>query len=195
MAKKFIGADFKTPLVRISYAQGLTKANDDGKHAVTLIIPNADLAPFRNAVAEVVVGEWGEKGRERFKAELIKNPILAGDSKNARNKQTGELNPGMGPDVSFIRPWSKNPVKCFDQNVLPMDGADVKSGWWGYAALTPFAWHNSEQGDGVGFWISMWQHIKEDETFGGGAPDPDKFFEKVQTSAGNSASDASGFFD
>ncbi len=109
----------------------------------------------------------------------------------------------MGPDVSFIRPWSKDPIKCFGPDVLPMDGKDIKSGWWGYAVLTPFAWHNEEQGDGVGFWISMWQHIKEDEVIGGGREtDPNKFFEneKIDTSdgegdSGSSDGDASSLFD
>ena len=198
MAKMFIGENFRSPLARISYAQGLWKVNDDGKHAVTLIIPNADLGPVKEAVANAVVNQWGEKGKDRFKNGLIKNPIIPGDSKSARNKQTGELNPGMGPDVSMIRPWSKNPIKCFGPDVLPMDAAGVMSGWWGYAVLTPFCWHNAEQGDGVGFWISMWQHIKEDETFGGSdSANPDAFFEKVSTSpAGSAASGgASDMFD
>jgi hypothetical protein len=193
MAKMFIGENLKTPLARISYAQGLGKVNDDGKYAVTLIFPNADLGPIKTAVANVVTNQWGEKGVERFKNGLIKNPIIAGDSKSARNKQSGDLNPGMGPDVSFIRPWSKQPIKCFGPDVLPMDAADVRSGWWGFGVLTPFAWHNPEQGDGVGFWISMWQHIKEDETFGGGAPSPDSFFEKVATSAPPAGGAASMF--
>jgi hypothetical protein len=198
MAKMFIGENFRSPLARISYAQSLYKPNTDGKHMPSLIVPNTNLAALKEAVATVVVGEWGDKGKERFKNGLIKNPIIPGDGKSARNKQTGELYPGMGPDVSFIRPWSKNPIKCFGPDVLPMDPSDVKSGWWGYAVLTAFAWHNAEQGDGVGFWISMWQHIKEDETFGGSdSANPDAFFEKVkvEASASKAAGGASDMFD
>ncbi len=181
MPKNYIGENFRSPLARISYAKGLYEMNEDGKHSVTLIFPKTELAPIQQAVADVVLNEWGEKGIQRFKDGLIKNPILDGTSKSARNKTSGDLHPGMGPDVCFIRPWSKKPVKCFGPDVLPMDASDVKAGWGGHAVLTPFAWHNSEQGDGVGFWISMWQHIKEDEVLGGGEPDPNKMFEKVAT--------------
>lgn len=180
--KMYIGEDFKTSLARISYANGLYTPRDD-KHSVTLIYPKSDIAALQNAVADVVKNEWSEKGIERFKKGLIKNPILAGDGKSAHDKE-GNLRDGMGPEVVFIRPWSKDPIKCFGPDVLPMDAKDVKSGWWGYPVLTPFAWHNDEQGDGVGFWISMWQHIKEDEVFAGSREaDPDKFFqkEKVET--------------
>lgn len=188
MAKSnmFIGEDFRTPLVRISYAKALHTADDNDKFSPTLIIPNADLGPFQQAIATCVKGQWGEKGPERFKNELIKNPILKGDSKSARNKETGEFKPGMGPDVSFIRPWSKNPIKTFGPDVLPMDAKEIESGWYGYAVVTPFCWHNAEQGDGISFWISMWQHIRGTEAdiiaSGSGTKDPNAFFAKETVS-------------
>lgn len=195
--KKYIGSDFKPGLARISYANGLYSPNDNGKHMPSLIFPKSEVKPLQDAVADVVMNEWGEKGVERFKKGLIKNPILEGDGKSAHDKD-GNLRDGMGPDVVFIRPWSKDPIKCFGPDVLPMDAKDIKSGWWGYPVLTPFAWHNDEQGDGVGFWISMWQHIKEDEVFAGGREsDPDKFFqkEKVETDGdGDASSGAGGLF-
>ena len=203
MAKSYIGPDFTSPLCRISYAFGLHKAKEGknpgekAKHSVTLILPKTSLLPVQKAVANVVENEWGEKGVERFKKGLIKNPIIAGDSKSAFDAE-GDLRPGMGPDVAMIRPWSLRPVACFSPKVLPMDAKDIQSGWWGHAVLTPFAWHNDEQGDGVGFWISMWQHVKEDEVLGGdGNKDPKAFFERVDTGddedvSGGDASDMFG---
>lgn len=182
------------PLARISYTPGLWKANDDGKYSVTLIWPKTELKLLQSKVAEVITNQWGEKGVDRFKKGLIKNPILDGDGKSAMNKKTGELNPGMGPDVKFIRPWSKSAIKCFGPNGLPMDAQDIKSGWWGYPVLTAFAWHNAEQGDGVGFWISMWMHAKEDEVLGpdSSGGDPSKFFDTVQTGDDGGASVGAG---
>lgn len=197
MSKMYIGENFKTPLVRISYAMALHKVDDNGKHSPTLIIPKADLGPVQQAVADAVKGQWDEKGIERFKKGLIKNPIIDGESKSAHNKQ-GELKSGMGPDVVMIRPWSKNPIKTFGPDVLPMDAKEVQSGWWGYAVLTAFCWHNVEQGDGVSFWINMWQHVKEDEVIGGGgfAANPEDYFskEKVETS-GDGETGAGGAAD
>lgn len=197
--KMFIGEQFKAGLARISYAPGLYTPSDKGRFMVTLIFPKTGLAPLQNAVAATVKGEWGDKGVERFKNGMIKNPILPGDGKSARDNDTGELKPGMGSDVAFIRPWSNNAIPCFDPKVLPMDAKTIYSGWWGYPVLQAFAWNNAENGDGVGFWISMWQHIKEDEVIGGGGgrANPDAFFEKIATEDDAGAapvSDASGMF-
>lgn len=182
---------FTSPLVRISYAMGLFKPreNDKGveRYGVTLIVPKDAVGALRDAVAQVVTGEWGDKGVERFKKGLIKNPILAGDGKEAHDKD-GSLRPGLGADVFFIRPTSNDPVKCFDQNVLPMDAKDVVSGHWGRAVLNAYAWHHDSNGDGVSFGINMWQHVKEDESLGGGSRDPGDFFQKEGVATGDNSS-------
>ena len=113
-------------------------------------------AELEKRVAETIVAEWGPKGIEKAKAGLIKSPFLAGDGKEARNKQSGELHPGMGPDVFFIRPsankdrppavWWKDPNKQEDETT-------VYSGCYGKAILNCFAWHNDKSGDGVSFGI------------------------------------------
>ena len=196
------------PLMRTSFARNMFQGreNDSGveKFGVTLILPKADAAGLRTLqemVAEVVKGEWGEKGLERFKNGLIKNPILDGNGKEAHNKTSGELNAGMGPDVVFIRPTSNERVKVFDANVLPILDADgCPSGSWGIPVLNAFAWHNAQNGDGVSFGISMFQVTKvaegDDVLGGGGSANPDAFFETVATSSdGNASGGAAGLFD
>lgn len=197
---KFRTQPITSPLCRISYAMGLhsPKQNDQGndKYNVTLIFPKDQLSILQKAVADCVVGEWGDKGVERFKKGLIKSPILDGDSKSAHDKE-GNLKAGMGPDVFFIRPSSNDPIKCFDARVQPMDARDIKSGYWGKAALNCFAWHNAQNGDGVSFGINMFQFIKEDEILGGdGGADPTAMFavETVDTS-GEGPSGAGGAGD
>ncbi len=140
--------DTALPLCRISYANGLhtNRPNERGepRYSITLIFPKTGMTLLKTKVAEVIRGEWGDKGVERFKTGLIKNPILDGAGKEARNKSTGELNAGMGEDVVFIRPWSTKPIPVFGPDARPMDPKDVQSGWWGYPVLTSFAWHNSQ---------------------------------------------------
>lgn len=196
------------PLMRISYAQGLWKARaaEEGgkeKHSVTLIVPKTDVAKLVEKVKECVEGEWGERGLQRLKDGLIKSPILPGDGPQAKNRQTGELKAGMGPDVMFIRPQANKeyPPKVFGPDSLPMDPKDIKSGWWGYPVLNVFAWHNSQNGDGVSFGLNMWMHAKEDEVLGGdGGGNPTDFFAAVQAgadeggSSGNSGGGAADMF-
>ncbi len=206
--KKFYRTDaVKGPLMRTSYAQSLRKGreNDQGvmKFGCTLILPKADaegMKKLQAMIAEVVKGEWGDKGVERFKAGLIKNPILPGDGKEARNKETGEIHPGLGADFVFIRPTSNEAVKTFNAKVLPASKEEIISGHWGYAAMNAYAWHNAENGDGVSFGISMFQFVKPDEVLGGegAGRDPNAFFETVQTEGGGSVTGgagAGGMFD
>lgn len=183
----------KGPLMRVSYAQSLftgrEQKKDDGSTKIefgaTFILPKSDAAGVKflqGLVAECVTGEWSEKGIERFKNGLIKNPILAGDGKEARHKETGEIHPGLGPDVVFIRAKSNQRVKVFTPDVLPAEEADCPSGYWGYPVLNCYSWHNPKNGDGVSFGISMFQVVRADEVLGGsGSANPDDFFEKVST--------------
>lgn len=194
----------KGPLMRISYAQSLRKGreNDNGvmKYGCTLILPKADEAGMKmlqSMVAECVQNEWGEKGIERFKQGLIKNPILPGDGKEARNKTSGEINPGLGPDFVFIRPSSNEAVKVFNREVVPAADEEIISGHWGYPVLNAYSWHHPTNGDGVSFGLSMLQIVKEDEALGGGARDPNDFFNTVKSEGGADLGDAGagGMFD
>lgn len=180
--------DFKTDLCRLSFAQSLFKARvmEEGKPAKfggTLIFPKSAKAKMEKIVADTIVAEWGPKGLEKAKAGLIKSPFLAGDGKEARNKQSGDLHPGMGPDVFFIRVqanadrppaiWWKSP------NVQETE-ANVYSGCYGKAILNCFAWHNDKSGDGVSFGIQGFQKHSEGERLGGsGAVDPEKWNETI----------------
>ena len=178
----------KSPLMRISYAFGLfkpqkdDKGNETEKYATTLILPKTDTAGLKllqGMVAEAVMGQWGEKGIEKFKKGLIKSPILDGASKAGMDKE-GEAKPGMGPEVVLIRPITYRKPKVFNAAVMPASEEEVKSGYWGYAALNALCWHNPSNGDGVSFGIDMFQVVKADEVLGGGGgADPEKFFEAV----------------
>lgn len=198
----------KGPLMRVSFARNLRYGRDlkkdDGttkmEFGCTLILPKADGAGMKflqGMVAEVIRGEWGDRGVERFKTGLIRNPILAGDGKEARNKESGEINPGFGTDVVFIRAKSNEIVPVFNAKVAPAADEEIVSGHWGYPVLNAFAWHHPTNGDGVSFGISMFQFVKADDVLGGErVSDPNKFFEHVDMGDGGaSAGDASSMFD
>lgn len=191
---------FKSPLMRIAFAQGLftprPSVRDDGstieKYDCTLILPLSDkegLAVLQKAVAEVVLAQWGEKGVERFQKGFIKNPILRGDGKEAHDKE-GNLRAGLGPDVCFVRAGSGKKPGVYDQNILPAKEEDVRSGYWGYAGLNAYAWHNAKNGDGVSFGIDMFQVVKPDDILGGsGRVDPAALFDKIRMDVEQSKQD------
>ena len=182
--------DFKTPECRLSYARDLFKAreqkNDDGstrvKYGCTLIFPKSALPVLENMVAKVIVDEWGEKGIARAKQGMIKSPFLAGDGKEARNKTTGELHAGMGPDVFFIRPTANSDrppqVRYKDPNLQETE-TTVYSGCYGKAVVHFYAWHHDKSGDMVGCGISMFQKLRDGEHLGGGPVEAEKWMESV----------------
>ena len=179
--------DFKTELGRLSYAQSLFKAraNEGGgapKFGCTLIFPKSYRPTLEKIVAKVITDQWGPTGMDRAKKGLIKIPFLAGDGKEAHSKKTGELNPGLGPDVFFIRPtanedrpprvWWKDPNKQETEDT-------VYSGCHGKAILNAFAW-SAASGDGVSFGILGFQKLQEGERLGGsGGIDPEKWSETI----------------
>jgi len=179
--------DFKTPLCRIAFAGSLFKprAQQEGgveKYGCTLIFPKScDRSALDNAVKGVIVAQWGDKGLERAKAGLIKSPFLDGGGKEARNKKTGELHPGFGPDVFFLRVQSvRAPVVRWKSEHIPATAEEVYSGCYGKAVLNAFAWNNPQNGDGISFGIQFFQKIQEGERLGGsGGVDAGKWMESV----------------
>jgi len=191
MAKFARSEDFKTPTCRISFAQNLfkarkasTDANAKEKYGCTLIFPKSAKAALAKHVEKVIVDQWGEKGLERAKAGLIKSPFLAGDGKEARNKETGDLHPGMGADVFFIRCTSNNaPAVRYKSPNIPATEEEVFSGCYGFAVLNVFAWNNPQNGDGVSFGVQYFQRTggtEDDRLAGSGSFNADKYFEKIE---------------
>lgn len=181
--------DFKTPTCRLSYAQTLFKAraaknSTTKKFGATLIFPKSALPELEKHVAGVIRDEWGEKGLQRAANGAIRSPFLAGDGKEARNKETGDLHPGLGPDVVFIRCTANEerpPAVRFRSPTIPATEEEVYSGCYGFAVLNAYAWHNDESGDGVSFGIAYFQKTGDGERLGGGGPvDVGKYFEKVE---------------
>ena len=180
-------ADFKTDLCRVAFAGSLFKpraqqAGATEKYGCTLIFPtNCDRKAMNDAVQGVIVAQWGEKGLERAKAGLIKLPFLDGAGKEARNKTTGDINPGFGPDVFFIRVQSmRAPVIRWKSEHIPATEEEVYSGCYGKAVLNAFAWNNPQNGDGVSFGIQFFQKLKEgDRLGGGGGVNPGSWMETV----------------
>ena len=205
MADNFRTDAFRGPLMRVSYAFQLFRerenTRDDGttytNFGCTLIAPVGDFGPIKDAVLACMKGQWGDKAEEMFRAGLIRNPILAGDGKEARNKETGDINPGLGADVAFIRVASNRriPIVAADAVTPITDADDLPSGSWGYPVLNAYAWSNPKSGKGVSVGIGAFQLVKKaagDEILGGsGGVDPSKYFEKIVDPAASSAPAAS----
>ena len=200
-------SDFKTPLCRVSFAGSLfkpraQKPGDVEKYGCTLIFDKTcDKSALDAALKHCIVAQWGDKGLERAKAGLIKTPYLDGMGKEAHNKKTGELNPGFGPDVFFIRVQSiRQPVLRYRSEHLPATEEEIYSGCYGKAVLNAFCWTNAQNGDGVSFGIQFFQKIKDGERLGGsGGVDAAQWMESVPDEgaapeATRSGAGASGLF-
>ncbi len=195
--------DFKSPMCRLSYASGLFKARalepgSRGKFSATLIFPKSERKILEEIVAKVITEEWGPEGLKRAAAGKIRSPFISGAGKEARD-DSGELKPGMGPDVFFIRVqanedrppavWFRDPNKHETEDV-------VYSGCYGKAVLNCFAWKHATGGEGVSFGIQGFQKKEEGERLGGsGSFAAEKWSETVADDAPQTTrSSAAGLF-
>jgi hypothetical protein len=186
--------DFRTPECRIMYAQGLFEARSvqgsAPKFSCTLVFPNAAKPELEKHVRQVLTERWGEKGLVRARDGLIKSPFLKGDGKEARDKESGEIKQGFGPDVFFIRPIAnpdRPPVLRFRDPNIPASKDEIYSGCHGFAVLNCFTWQHPQSGDGISFGIRYFQRTGGGDPLGGGGPvNPDKWFVPPQEEGGGS---------
>lgn len=183
--------DLKTPECIVAFAHNLfePQERDNGKKQFgcsLLFKKGTNLKPLHELALKAAQEEWGDKAAQWIKDEVIKNPFLDGDGKQAVSKKTGERHAGFAGHI-FIRCISGEGHKpqVVDRKRNPVfDKAEVPSGSRGFPVINAFTWENKENGKGISFGISMLQVTKKaegDEILGGGGgPDPDKFFEKLE---------------
>jgi hypothetical protein len=183
--------DFKSPPCRLAFSQGLFKprAAAEGaakKYGCTLIIENKWRPQLEKVIGEIIVEQWGEKGLMRAKAGGIKSPLLAGDGKEARSKNDGELHPGFGPEFFFIRTQANEdhkPIVLWNTKEMQATQEEVYSGCYGFAVINCWAWNHPSSGDGVSFGIRLFQKTRDGESIGGVSPlDVDKWYEQIDPS-------------
>lgn len=120
---------------------------------------------------------WPGKAAEMLKAEVLKNPIKSGDSKDGIVKKTMERKPGYA-GMKFLQAKSNaDSPPLLISNVLGADGKLVKltdpnsiySGCYVNAVVQAYTWQHDEGGCGISFGMSMIQFAKEGERLGGSA--------------------------
>jgi hypothetical protein len=174
-----------------SAAEGAPK-----RYSATLIFDKKDRPALETKVLEVLKEEFGDKAIQMAKSGLIKSPFLAGDSKEARNKQTGEIHPGLGADKFFIRVSANEDRPPFviwkDPNHQETEDT-VYSGVYGKAVVNIFAWSHPANGKGVSFGIQGFQRLQDGERLGGdGKADPTKWAETIEDAGDAPAETKSG---
>lgn len=185
------GEDIKTPLAIVSFASDLFTARerDNGKkgYGCTLLFDKTtDISALKNMALAVAKDEWGDKAVQWITDGLIKSPFLDGDGPQGLSKKTGERHAGYA-GRTFLRCTSGADFKpkVFDKRRNPVLTVDqCPSGSRGYGVINAYTWENKENGKGITFGISMFQVAQmaegDDVLGGGGGPDPDKFFEKIE---------------
>lgn len=158
---------FKGPFCRLMYAKGLftpgTYGNDKDakpKFNPSFVFEDKD-KPFFEPYLMEVLKEMTD-GVKRFKAELIKNPLIRGDGPEAKYKDgdhAGEIKPGLGKGLFFIRPTAQpdSPPSVWFRDKNKQETEDVVySGCYGKPILNVYAW---KDGKGISFGISGFQRI------------------------------------
>lgn len=200
MAERGYSKEFKTPDMTLGFDRYLfepeERTSDDGVkskvYGATLIgdASTPKTAFETAAVAACVAAKWGDEAKvvEMIKNGLIKSPFLDGTGKEAHNKKTGELHPGMGPGKWFIRASTRveggPPIRWKSENI-PATKKEVYAGCSVFAVLNAYTWDNPKNGKGVSFGLQYVQKRADGEphyTGGAQAADPSKYFEQIEDS-------------
>lgn len=201
--------DIKAPLARASYTKYLFTPRKDDKgfeyFETTLIFDaGTDLSEVKAIAFEAAKEAWGDKAEGLIASGMIKNPILDGDGKQARNKTTGELHPGMGPGKKFIRAKSGKdyPPYKVDRRLQPITSETVLySGCYVFPVINAFTWENKEQGKGISFGIIGVQFVRDGDRLGGGGGKPEDHLAPIEDDGSpmptsvQSGKGAAGLFD
>lgn len=192
--------DVKTPLARLAFTDSLfvPQTDDKGTKAwtCTLLFPKSvDLKELQDKALEAATAEWGDKAVEWLKSKTIKNPFLDGDGPQGKSKKTGEDHAGF-PGNTFIRVKSGEDYrpKLINRKMQAITSKEeCYSGCYGYAVVNAFTWENKENGKGITFGISYLQVAKDGERLGGGgAGEPEQYFEVIPDEGEAPASTKSG---
>jgi len=190
--------NFKTDTCRLGFdrwlftpekkvvGNGPNKGKEFEEYGATLIFSNSiSRVPFDKAVmAACIDAKWGTEQEiiNLVKTDMIRLPFLKGDGKEARNKKDGQLHPGMGPDVWFIRTNTRQaPVVRWKDVNMQATKDEVYSGCYGFAVLNAYTW-TGDTGKGVSFGLNYFQKKTEGEklfTGGQGGVDPSDYYEKI----------------
>lgn len=162
-----------TPDVRLQYpALWVPKPRAADKpdaltfQAVLLIPPDADLAPFANAIRAAVHGRFGPTA----KINPAKLPI--------RSCADKPDSPGYDEGWHYLNVHSKRQPGVVDQLAVPIatDDGRVYAGCWVRAYINAFAWEHPVGGRGVSFGLNAVQLVRDGERLvGGGRPATEVF--------------------
>lgn len=182
--------EYKTDMCRLRWAHSLYEPksnNKDGsnaKYSAGLIFPNSvSKAPLEKLIIATVEEAWPKNGMAKLKSGQIKSPFHKGDGPQAHSQKTGELHPGMGPDVWFIRVQAslKFPCKMYwkSSNIFATED-ECYDGCYGKGVIQVLAWNDPAGGDGISFGIQMFQRLRDDgEKLYSAGIDTDKWFETI----------------
>jgi hypothetical protein len=164
-----------TNLVRFSYPHLFKPQKDDSgaeKYGVVLLVPKTDtkgVAAIKKAIeaalAEGLTSKFGGK-----KAGL-KMPLRDGDEEKDDPAYKG---------MYFISANSKQRVPMIDAEMEPLvNEVDFKSGDWGRASITFFA-YNAEKSKGVGCGLNSVQKLKDGKPLGYTSNPREDFAEQLE---------------
>lgn len=198
MADRGYSENFKTPDCTLGFDRYLfepeERTSDDGVkskvYGATFIFPKTvSKSDFEKAIIDACISAgWGDQAKVvgMIKAKLIKSPFIEGDGKEAHNKKTGDLHPGMGPDVWFIRAGTRvegGPTVRWKDPNIPASKKDVYAGCTVFAVLNAYTWDNPKNGKGVSFGLQYVQKRADGDrhyTGGATAADANKYYEKIE---------------
>ena len=178
-----------TPKFRVSFVNLFEPTTFDGKTTFNaeLIFPaDADLSGMKAAAAFAVQDKW--KGNT---PQPLSNPFKSGTELNDQRVAAGKKRLPGYDGCTFVRVKSFDKPRVVDEHVkeVPaLESGKVYAGSYGFAQLGASAWSHQTGGNGVSFYLNMYQFAADGERLDA-RQDPNDVFTQ-QGGAGNPAAPA-----
>ena len=155
-----------TPVFRVGFPfvfEPRETENGDKYEVVMLFPKSADLTALKKAASEAAREKWGEKIPSN-----LHSPFRDGAEK-------ADID-GFGPDVIFVRAWSKNAPGIVDRDgKTPITSPqEFYGGCFARATVSAFAYDRKEK-KGVTFMLQNLQKVKDGDAFSGRTHAEDDF--------------------
>lgn len=161
--KKIPSTHIRTEEVRLSFPslskmKPRARGSEKMTYQATILLPeDADLSPYKKAMAAAIQAKFGE---------LIRIPAGKNPLRDCADKSYKGFDDGM----HYIALNSDRKPGCVDRRGTPVDDPDsvFYPGCWVRAFINAFAWDHPTGGKGVSFGLLGLQFVRDDERLDGG---------------------------
>ncbi|MCR9200701.1 MAG: DUF2815 family protein [Planctomycetaceae bacterium] len=155
----------------------------DPRYTCDLLLTDSEVTNLKAAAQVAIQDKWGGKPPAHFRS-----PFKSGDELNAKREDRGKDPYPEYAGMTFISPWSEDPVGVVDQNADALiDKNEIYAGCFVNASVTAVAYDKGGNA-GVFFALNNVQKHRDGDPFGPARISAENEFGEVDAAAAGASS-------